>query len=81
VRKRSKKRTKRPLATAVVASMAIRPERNQILVVMGLSVRSLTVMVTTLAVEPMGVPLPPKPAPKARAHQRGEALIPSWPSR
>ena len=40
---------------------------------MGVRVFSLMAMVTTLAVEPMGVPFPPKPAPSAKETETGSA--------
>lgn len=50
------------LATVQVASITGRPERIQIRVVIGKRVFSLSDTVTTLAVLPIGVPLPPNPA-------------------
>ena len=43
-------------------------------VVIGVRVFSLSATVITLAVEPMGVPLPPKPAPNASAHHSGNGV-------
>jgi len=62
----------RRVARAQVMSITGRPERIQIRKVIGVRVRSLRATVTTLAVEPMGVPFPPKPTPRASAHQSGE---------
>jgi hypothetical protein len=56
--------------TAQVAKATAEPDLIQIRNVIGVAVFSLMETVTTLAVEPMGVPFPPNPTPKARAHQR-----------
>ena len=47
---------------------------------MGLRVRSDSEVTITFAVEPMIVPFPPKPAPKAKAHHYGVTSIPIVPN-
>lgn len=68
------------LTTAQVTSIAGWPERIQIRVVIGVRIRSLWVIVITSAVAPIGVPLPPKPAPKASAHHSADTGMPRLPS-
>ena len=51
--------------------MTGRPRLFHNFAVMGVRVFSERVATTILAVEPMMVPLPPKPAPKASAHHNG----------
>ena len=65
---------------AQVANMTGRPRLFQSLDVMGWRVFSESVVTMILAVEPMIVPLPPKPAPKASAHHSGVVSIPVSPS-
>ena len=61
----------RTLATVQVASITGRPRLFHNWDVIGVRVRSEILATTMLAVEPMMVPLPPNPAPKASAHQSG----------
>ena len=56
------------------------PLRFQRADVIGVRVRSDTLATTILAVEPIIVPFPPKPAPKTNAHQIGVTFIPALPS-
>src|SRR3990172_5303069 len=64
------------LAAVQVASITGRPRLFQVAAVIGWRVRSDSETTTTFAVEPMMVPLPPNPAPKASAHHKGLGLIP-----
>ena len=50
------------------------PKRIHSLALIGFDVRSDTEATTMLAVAPIIVPLPPRPAPSARAHQSGVTL-------
>ena len=59
-----------------LASDVIAPLLAQMRKVIGLSVRSLMETVTTLAVDPIGVPFPPNPTPRARAHHSGVTFTP-----
>ncbi len=63
-----------------VASITGKPRLFHILDVMGVRVFSERVTTTILTVEPMMVPLPPKPAPKANAHQSGPISRPVAPN-
>jgi hypothetical protein len=60
-----KSRANNAVATAQVTNITGGPERSQIRSVMGVRVLVLWATVITLAVAPMGVPFPPKPAPSA----------------
>src|SRR5574340_1421839 len=71
--------TYRILAAVQVVSMTGSPRLFHVAEVMGWRVRSDRDTTTTLAVEPMMVPFPPKPAPKASAHHSGSVLIPAAP--
>ena len=66
----------RIVVTASVANITGRPRLFHNFTVMGLRVRSDNEATTMLAVEPMMVPLPPRPAPNANAHQNAPTLIP-----
>ena len=68
------------LATRQVAIITGRPRRFHRWEVIGVRVRSEIEATTMLAVEPIMVPLPPKPAPKTNAHHRGAVLTPARPS-
>jgi hypothetical protein len=61
------------------SSITGKPRRSQRAVVIGWRVFSDNLMVMILAVEPIGVPLPPKPAPSARAHHSGVMSSPRAP--
>src|ERR671918_602745 len=63
------------LAIAHVNSITGRPRRFHSLEVIGVRVFSERVATMILAVEPMIVPLPPKPAPKASAHQANLGIL------
>jgi hypothetical protein len=63
-----------------VVTITGKPVLFHIVEVMGVLVRSETVTTTIFAVEPIMVPLPPKPAPKARAQQRGSIFRPAAPN-
>ena len=59
------------VAMMQVMTITGRPTLAHSAVVIGLGPRSLMATVITLALEPMGVALPPNPAPMARAQNRG----------
>ena len=59
------------VATMQVMNITGRPTRIHSLVVIGRALRSLIETVITLADEPIGVALPPNPAPIARAQNNG----------
>jgi hypothetical protein len=63
-----KKTANKRLPTTQVTIITRSPTRIQILEVMGVWVFSLRATVTTFDDEPMMVPLPPKPAPRAHAN-------------
>ena len=62
------------VATIQVMNMTGRPTRIHSRVVMGRALRSLIETVITLADEPIGVALPPNPAPIARAQNRSSVI-------
>jgi len=55
------------------------PPFNHSLVEIACFVFDAKEIVTTLAVEPIGVPFPPNPTPKAKAQNRGVVAIPISP--
>jgi hypothetical protein len=67
--------TNKMLAMTQAAIMAGNPRLIHITEVMGVRVLSDNEATTILAEDPMMVPLPPKPAPNARAHHKGAVLI------
>ena len=62
------------VATVHVINITGRPALTHSAVVIGYGPRSLIATAITLALEPIGVALPPKPAPIARAHSKGSGL-------
>ena len=67
------------LASRQVSAITGRPRRVQSLELIGSRVCREYWTTTTLAADPMMVPLPPNPAPKAIAHQKGSGLTPVEP--
>ena len=63
------------VATIQVIIITGKPTRIHSLVVIGLGPRSLIETVITLALDPIGVAFPPKPAPIARAQNNGARSI------
>lgn len=68
------------LVTTSVPSITGTPYLFHSLGVIGVSVFSDTDATTMLAVDPIMVPLPPKPAPKTSAHHNGSIGIPVSPN-
>ena len=65
---------------AHVTNITGKPRLFQSFAVMGVRVFSDSVVTMMFAVDPIIVPLPPKPAPNASAHQSGVMSIPDSPS-